>query len=367
MPIRKSDYESYDYQEFWEDDKRYYEDQSERMALRSMLKGVDPSNKLFIDIGCGYARLFNEYSKFQKVVLIDYSMKNLRNARDRISRFFSDNPEKLLNVLFVSADATAIPIRDDSADTVLTVRVVHHLDRPEKYFDEVKRILKVGSLYLFEFANKRNLKNILRFMIGKMDTSPFGPAPSQIGETIRNYHPKEIYRKLGERNIRIERIISVSNFRLGILKKIFGNKLLLFFENIYQKIFSFITWGPSIFIKGYLIKNASSGGRDLAEGKSGENENLILTESGDKSLSDSSKKPFHDAGKQTPLDIRKSGSENGKQYFGDLLQENLSNFSDILICPSCHSKNLTLSGDKLRCGGCKHQFLIDGNILDLKV
>jgi len=95
LPIRKSDYENYDYREFWEDDKRYYEDQSERIALRSMLRGVDPSNKLFIDIGCGYARLFNEYSNFQRVILIDYSIKNLRNARERISRFLSDDPDKM--------------------------------------------------------------------------------------------------------------------------------------------------------------------------------------------------------------------------------------------------------------------------------
>ncbi|MES0341075.1 MAG: class I SAM-dependent methyltransferase [Candidatus Humimicrobiaceae bacterium] len=343
MPIRKSDYENYDYREFWEDDKRYYEDQSERIALRSILKGVDPSNKLLIDIGCGYARLFNEYSKFQRVVLIDYSIKNLRNARERVSRFLSDDPEKLSNILFVSADATSIPIRDDSADTVLTVRVVHHLNRPEKYFDETKRVLKVGGLYLFEFANKRNLKNILRFIIGKMDTSPFGPVPSQIGETIRNYHPKEIYRKLRERDIRIVRIISVSNFRLGILKKIFGNRLLLFFENIYQKIFSFITWGPSIFIKGYLM------------------------ESGNQSSSDGDKRSFQDTGRQASPDNGNTDSKEREQFFKDLLEQNLTSFSDILICPSCHSKTLTLSGDKMRCGECKHQFLVDGNILDLKV
>jgi ubiquinone/menaquinone biosynthesis C-methylase UbiE len=343
LPIRKSDYENYDYREFWEDDKRYYEDQSERIALRSMLKGVDPSNKLLIDIGCGYARLFNEYSKFQRVVLIDYSIKNLRNARERVSRFLSDDPEKLSNILFVSADATSIPIRDDSASTVLTVRVVHHLDRPEKYFDEVKRVLRVGGLYLFEFANKRNLKNILRFIIGKMDTSPFGPVPSQIGETIRNYHPKEIYKKLKQRDIRIERIISVSNFRLGILKKIFGNRLLLFFENIYQNAFSFITWGPSIFIKGYLM------------------------ESGNQSSSDGDKRSFQDTGRQASPDNGNTDSKEREQFFKDLLGQNLASFSDILICPSCHSKNLTLSGDKMKCGECKHQFLVDGNILDLKV
>ncbi len=348
MPIRKSDYENYDYREFWEDDKRYYEDQSERIALRSMLRGVDPSNKLFIDIGCGYARLFNEYSNFQRVVLIDYSIKNLRNARERISRFLSDDPDKLSNVLFISADATAIPVQDDSADTVLTVRVVHHLNKPEKYFDEVERILKAGSLYLFEFANKRNLKNILRFVIGKMDTSPFGPVPSQIGETIRNYHPKEIYRKLRERNIRIERVISVSNFRLGILKKIFGNRLLLFFENIYQKIFSFITWGPSIFVKGYLSKDTSSGSRD-------------------RSSYDDEKGSSQGISRVVSPDNENTGSKEREQFFKVLLEKNLSSFSDILMCPSCHSKNLILSGDTMRCGGCRHLFSVDGNILDLKV
>ncbi|MFC2144920.1 methyltransferase domain-containing protein [Actinomycetota bacterium] len=366
MSIRKSDYENYDYREFWEDDKRYYEDQSERMALRSMLKGVDPSNKLFIDIGCGYARLFNEYSKFQRVVFIDYSMKNIKNAQERISRFLSDDPEKLSNILFISADATAIPIKDDSADTVLTVRVVHHLDKPEKYFDEVKRILKEGGLYLFEFANKRNLKNILRFMIGKMDTSPFGPVPSQVGETIRNYHPKEIFKKLKQRDIRIERIISVSNFRLGILKKIFGNKLLLLFENIYQKLFSFITWGPSIFIKGYLVNNTASRGRNPAEEKPGESENYISSDNSDQSFSDGDKKSFQDACRPDLPADKNTSSKDRKQFFRNLLEQNLLNFSDILICPLCHSKNLTLSGGKIRCGKCNHQFLVDGNIIDLK-
>ncbi|MCJ7665201.1 MAG: class I SAM-dependent methyltransferase, partial [Actinobacteria bacterium] len=267
MPIRKSDYENYDYREFWEEDKRYYEDKSERIALRSILKGVDTSNKLFVDIGCGYGRLFNEYSKFQRVILIDYSMQNLRNARDRISRFLADDPGRLSDILFISADATSLPIRDDSADAVLTVRVVHHLEKPEKYFDEVKRVLKNGSLYLLEFANKRNLKNIIRFFLGKMDTSPFNPVPSQVGETIKNYHPKDIYRKLAARDIRIKKIISVSNFRLGILKKIFGNRILIFFESMYQSIFSFITWGPSIFIKGYLVKDILSGSQYSVEEK----------------------------------------------------------------------------------------------------
>lgn len=343
MPIRKSDYENYDYREFWEDDKRYYEDQSERIALRSMLKGVDPTSKLFVDIGCGYGRLFNEYSKFQRVVLIDYSMKNLRNARDRISRFLSDDPGKLSEILFISADATALPIRDDSVDTILTVRVVHHLEKPEKYLDEVKRVLKSGSLYLLEFANKRNLKNILRFFAGRMDTSPFSPVPSRVGETIKNYHPKDIYKKLAARDIRIKKIISVSNFRLGILKKIFGNKLLIFFESMYQKIFSFITWGPSIFMKGYSVKVLPSGSRY----STGEN--------------------YTDRGKRESPGNGKMTGGDGKRFSGDLFRESFLNFADILMCPACHSRDLALSGNKIKCGECKNLFSVDGNIIDLKV
>ncbi|MCK5567078.1 MAG: class I SAM-dependent methyltransferase, partial [Actinomycetia bacterium] len=261
--------------------------------------------------------------------------------------------------LFLSADATALPIRDDSVDTILTVRVMHHLEKPEKYFDEVKRILKNGSLYLLEFANKRNLKNILRFFAGKMDTSPFNLVPSQVGETIKNYHPKDIYKKLAARDIRIKKIISVSNFRLGILKKIFGNRLLIFFEAIYQKIFSFITWGPSIFIKGYSVKVLPSGNRNLTEANLRENGRHILSYSGEQTLPDSREKASQDSGKM--------GSGGDKRFSGDLSRENFLNFTDILICPACHSRDLTLSGNKVKCGGCRKVFSVDGNIIDLKV
>ncbi len=367
MPIRKSDYENYDYREFWEDDKRYYEDQSERIALRSMLKGVDPSNNLFIDIGCGYGRLFNEYSKFQRVVLIDYSMKNLRNARDRISRFLSDDPGKLSDILFISADAAALPIRNDSVDTILTVRVMHHLERPEKYFDEVKRVLKSGSLYLLEFANKRNLKNILRFFTGKMDTSPFNLVPSQVGETIKNYHPKDIYKKLTARDIRIKKIISVSNFRLGILKKIFGSRLLIFFETIYQKIFSFITWGPSIFIKGYSVKAVPSSNQYLTEANLREDGRQTLPDSGEQTLPDTGKKASRGSGIEALPDSGMMDNGGGKRFSEDLSRESFLNFADILACPACHVRDLTLSGDKVKCGGCRKVFSVDGNIIDLKV
>jgi ubiquinone/menaquinone biosynthesis C-methylase UbiE len=324
LPIRRSDYESYDYQEFWEDDKRFYEDQSERIALKAMLRGEKVRDRLFIDIGCGYGRLFNEYCRFSKIVLVDYSMSNLKNARIRISRFLSETGSRIPRVLYVAADATRLPFRSGTADGILTVRVVHHLEYPGKYFDEVSRILKKGGLYLLEFANKRNIKNILRFLIGKMDVSPFNKVPSQVGETIKNYHPADIKDQLSSRDINIEKIISVSNFRLGPLKKILGNSILIFFERIYQKLFSFITFGPSIFIKG---RSGSPRSRRSGEGST--------------------------AVSELPEGIAPTGT--------------ISHFIDILICPGCKESGLELDGEKIECRACGRSFLIDKGIIDFKI
>jgi ubiquinone/menaquinone biosynthesis C-methylase UbiE len=252
LTFRKSDYESYDYTKFWKDNKRLYEDRAERLALRKLLAGVDGTKKLFFDIGCGYGRLFNEYKHFDNIVLIDYSIKNLKNARRRIKKFAEDSQISLSSVYFIAADAAHLPLRSRCADVVLTVRMVHHLDDPEMYFSEVARILKCGGLYFLEFANKRNLKNIIRYFMGKMDTSPFNLLPSQVGETIMNFHPKHITATLRKRKFTIKKIISVSNFRLNILKRFPGTKMLIFFEKLYQRVIPFVLLGPSIFLKSIL-------------------------------------------------------------------------------------------------------------------
>jgi len=147
VKFRKSDYESYDYSQFWKDNKRLYEDRAERLALRKLLAGVDRDNKLFFDIGCGYGRLFDEYKDFGTIVLIDYSIKNLRSAKNKIETFLKNDPEKLSSIYFIAADAASLPVKSSCADAILTVRMIHHLDNPEKYFSEVARILRVNGLY----------------------------------------------------------------------------------------------------------------------------------------------------------------------------------------------------------------------------
>lgn len=320
MPLRRSDYENYDYQEFWEDGKRYYEDRSERIAVRKLLKGEETQEKLFIDIGCGFGRLFNEYSRFPRIVMVDYSINNLKNARMRINKFLAGAKGRLPKVIYIAADATRLPFRESSADTILTVRVIHHLEYPEKYFDEVGRILKDKSPYLLEFANKRNLKNILKFLLGRIKVSPFSLEPMQVGETIKNYHPKDIYNQLAERKLDIEKIISISNYRAGFLKKILGNRLLLILESIYQALFPCITLGPSVFLKARHLKGRA---QDL-ENTNGE--------------------------------IEVSSNAGA-----------IKHFMDIFLCPGCGSKRLELKTEELTCKDCGRTYGHQKSIIDFRL
>lgn len=306
MGIRESDYENYDYLEFWEDNKRLYEDRAERMALGKLLLGTERKDRLLIDIGCGFGRLFGEYKDFTHIIMIDYSLKNIKNARSKVKKFLKGDKERLSRIIFIVADATNLPLKPNIADAILTVRVIHHLEAPEIYFDEVARILKNGGRYFLEFANKRNLKNILRFFTRRMDSSPFNAAPSQIGETILNFHPSCITGFLKERGFRIKKMLSVSNYRLDLFKKIFGIKFLLFLEKVYQNLFSFILLGPSIFIKSVLEK-------------------------------------------------LESGHVPGQK--GEIRPEK------ILLCPQCRKGDILLEGEKLVCTSCRaHANTRDGII-----
>lgn len=254
MEIRKSDYENYDYREFWEDNKRLYEDSSERIAIKNLLKNVKRDKKLFMDLGCGYCRLFTEYKDYERIILVDYSMNNLRIAKGTIKNFLTFNEKKLASISFIAADVTNLPFKESCADIILTVRVIHHLSEPGKYFDEVKRVLKNNGLFFLEFANKRNLKNIFKFITWKIKTSPFSSAPYKIGGTILNFHPKYIMKILHERGFEVEKKVNVSNFRIGFLKRHIKPGILLFFEKLYQKLFSLVALSPSIFLKNIIIK-----------------------------------------------------------------------------------------------------------------
>jgi len=306
LGIRQSDYENYDYRQFWEEDKRLYEDGSERIAIRKFLKGAERKNKVLVDLGCGYGRLFNEYRDFERIILVDFSIKNLQNAREIISKYLDNQKERLPHIFFICADVTKLPFKAGCVDTVLTVRVIHHLSNPGNLFHEVQRVLKNGGLFMLEFANKRNLKNIGKYFLKKIKVSPFSSEPYQVGETILNFHPKQIKQLLKSESFQIKKVLSVSSFRISFAKKHFSIGFLLFWERFYQYLFSFLELGPSIFLKGVL----------------------------------------------------KDNKINDLEF----------NFLDILSCPACKNEKLTFGRDgKIMCENCSSNFSVYEGIYNFKI
>lgn len=72
---------------------------------------------------------------------IDISQEMLNQFRHKLK----GNPE---NLTLIKADASQLPLPDNSFDVVLTVHMVHTVSHWQNFLDEVERVLKPGGFYL---------------------------------------------------------------------------------------------------------------------------------------------------------------------------------------------------------------------------
>ncbi|MBQ3433138.1 class I SAM-dependent methyltransferase [Candidatus Saccharibacteria bacterium] len=237
-----SDYNGYDYKkEFWENVDREYEDQADRMAIRKLLpKRMDK----FADIGGGYGRLANEYLKrAHTVIIFDYSKSELEQAKD----IYGDKIETR------AGDIYKLPFKDNELDGLMMVRVTHHLEHMDQAMAELYRVLKPGGVAVIEVANKRTLPKMARYITGRSKINPFDHKVANYRNISKdgfyNYHPKYVEKIFDQSGFRIERVLSVSNFRSKSLKKAFGTKNLIKMENSAQKLLAPIRFAPSIYYK----------------------------------------------------------------------------------------------------------------------
>lgn len=237
-----SDYNGYDYKKiFWEDADREYEDQADRMAIRKLLP--KRMNK-FADIGGGYGRLANEYLKrAHEVFIFDYSKSELAQAKET----YGDKIETR------AGDIYKLPFKDDELDGLLMVRVTHHLKHLDKAIAELYRVLKPGGVAVIEVANKRTLPKMARFITGRSKVNPFDLKVANYKEISKdgfyNYHPKYAEAIFGKAGFKCEKVLSVSNFRSGTLKKLFGTQNLVKMETKAQTALAPIRFAPSIYYK----------------------------------------------------------------------------------------------------------------------
>ncbi len=247
-----ADYDDeYDYRrDFWFGHGRDYEDLSERRIIKKLLPAA---GRYALDIGGGFGRLLPLYARrFEACVVLDYSMKNLKQARALAVE------EGITNLLLVAGDAARMPFSDGFFDFAISVRLSHHFEEPGKIINEASRVLADGGCFIFEFANKRNFKSILAWMTGRQKDNPFSISPKLVGKNIRNFHPKHIYSALNINGFVNIKRLSASNFRLGILKRAFGPKLLSKIDLMLSGALGLVHFGPSIFTRSFLHEEKRS-------------------------------------------------------------------------------------------------------------
>lgn len=232
------DYEGSDYHaRFWEGQGRDYEDQVERIALRRLMPAVGST---LIEIGAGFGRLANEYTGYQTVVLFDYSRSLLREAQSHLA----GDPR----FCYVAGNWYTMPFVAGLFETIVQVRTLHHAADVPALFAQLARIARPGGRYVLEFASKHNIKAIARYWLGRQTWSPHTQEPVEFVPLNFDFHPRWIQHQLKLVGFRPGQMLTVSHFRLALLKRLIPIRLLVKLDALAQRTGNWWQLSPSVFV-----------------------------------------------------------------------------------------------------------------------
>lgn len=248
------DYEGSDYQTtFWEQGGRAYEDRVEAVALQRLLPGT---GKLLLELGAGAGRNTPRYHGFERVVLLDYSRTQLVQARERLG-----SAERYI---YVAADIYRLPFAPGVFDAATMIRTLHHLANTWLALSQVRQVMQPGGIFILEFANKHNIKAILRYLLRRQSWSPFTLEPVEFATLNFDFHPKAVHNCLEEAGFHIQRQLTVSHFRIDLLKRIFPVGLLVWLDSLAQLTGDWWQLSPSVFVRSAASGKSAPPGPQVA-------------------------------------------------------------------------------------------------------
>ncbi|HSB02949.1 MAG TPA: class I SAM-dependent methyltransferase [Anaerolineales bacterium] len=252
-------YEGSDYQtSFWEKGGREYEDRTEAIALRRLLP---KSGRLLLELGAGAGRNTPRYLGFERIILLDYSRTQLEQAQQRLGTSGK--------YIYVAADVYRLPFIAGLFDAATMIRTLHHMADAPKALGQIKSVLTAGGVFILEFANKQNLKAIIRYLLGRQTWNPFSLEPVEFARLNFDFHPRAVRNWLKDQGFTIEKILTLSHFRAGFLKRRVPTSILVFFDSLFQWTGAWWQFTPSVFVKARLGKgklgmgSTESGGGDV--------------------------------------------------------------------------------------------------------
>jgi len=232
------DYEGSDYQAtFWEQGGRGYEDACEAVALRRLLP---PGGKRMLELGAGAGRNTPRYQGFDEITLVDYSSTQLAQARARLG--YSQRYR------YVAADIYYLPFGEGMFDAATMIRTLHHMVEPRLALAQVRQALAPGAAFVLEYANKQNLKAVLRYLLRAQSWNPFTPEPAEFAPLNFDFHPATVRAWLRANQFIIQRQLTVSHFRMGLFKRLVPQGLLVGMDSLAQLSGDLWQLSPSVFV-----------------------------------------------------------------------------------------------------------------------
>lgn len=241
-------YEGSDYQKsFWDQGGRQYEDRAEAIALKKLLP---KSGSLMLELGAGAGRNTPRYTGFERIVLLDYSSTQLMQASQRLGT----SPK----YIYVAADVYRLPFRDGLFDAATMIRTLHHMADAPAALGQIQKALRPGAVFILEFANKLNLKSILRYFLQLQKWSPFSLEPVEFVKLNFDFHPRMVRAWLQELGFAIQDTLTVSHFRLGLLKRVIPAGVLAALDGLFQPTGRYWQFSPSVFVKSVRLGQPST-------------------------------------------------------------------------------------------------------------
>jgi len=180
IPNAHNLYEDIDYPRYWDGIARQKLDNLEHHLVRDLLP---THGQRLIDIGCGYGRLYDCYvNRLEQIVLFDGSESLLRMAQEKTHG----------KALYVLGDVNHLPFQPATFDSVLMIRVFHHIDNSAKCLVDLHRILCKDGYLVMNYSNKRNALRIAQFVLKRTSLNPFTLEPLTVEANFFHHHPASV-------------------------------------------------------------------------------------------------------------------------------------------------------------------------------
>jgi SAM-dependent methyltransferase len=232
------DYEGSNYRtDFWEGKGRDYEDRVERIAIRRLLP---PAGSRLLDVGAGFGRYTNMFGGYKQVVLLDYSRSQLEAARQH----YGDE-----GFLYVAANVYQMPFAPGLFDAAVMIRVLHHMQDPRAALNQIREVMSRSGTFLLEYANKRNFKSVARWFLKRQDWDPYSLEPIEFVKLNYDFHPAYVRWALVDAGFVTGRTLTVSHFRVELIKRIAPVGLLVALDSLIQWTGGLWQLSPSVFVR----------------------------------------------------------------------------------------------------------------------